>query len=160
MLFTFASWVMVWVVLCAAAVLSYGMGGGGGDSYPGDWTAMKISVSKMVHSLAWQHEASSQLGSPNLFPELLGCHIFSWRCMGVPCGFPRSYLAPPGRKKVAGILWSRFRVNSAFYILLVEAIKVQPGSRGERVSLFLMEEQCSMKSTWGWDIFHHSGLES
>lgn len=64
------------------------------------------------------------------------------------------------KEKVAGILWPSFKINSAFRILLVKVIKVQPGSRGERVSLFLMEQQCSMKNMWGWDVFHHSGLES
>lgn len=104
-------------------------------------------------------------GGSTSFPRTawVSCHIFSWRCRGVPCEWvwiPQILPGSTRKEKVAGILWPSFKINSAFRILLVKVIKVQPGSRGERVSLFLMEQQCSMKNTWGWDVFHHSGLES
>lgn len=115
-----------------------------------------------THLATWSQFSG---GSPHLFPELLGCHVTSFHGdAGVilvnGSWIPQILLGSTRKEKVAGILWPSFKINSAFHILLVKAIKVQSGSRGERVSLFLMEEQCSMKSTWGWDVFHHSGLES
>lgn len=151
---------------CAVAVLSYGAGGGGGDSYPETGLPWKILFPKWhIHSSSNMEPVLGGEGAPHLFPELLGCHVTSSHGDAGVFLVNGSWISQilPGstrKEKVAGILWPSFKINSAFRILLVKAINVQPGSRGERVSLFLMEQQCSMKNTWGWDVFHHSGLES
>lgn len=59
---------------CAVAVLSYGAGGGGGDSYPETGLPWKILFPK------WHIHSSS-----NMEPVLggRGLHIFSQNCLGV-----------------------------------------------------------------------------
>lgn len=142
----FQSWVIVRVGVLGIAIQRLDCHGNfcfqnGTFTRLATWSQFSAGVSKSLPRAAWvSHFLMEMHGSSLWIPQIL-----------------------PGstrKEKVAGILWSRFKVNSAFYILLVEAIKVQPGSRGERISLFLMEEQYSIKSIKRWDVFHHSGLES
>lgn len=128
---------------CAVAVLGYGARGGGRDSYPETGLPWKVLF------LKWRIHSPSNMepvlrGVSTSFLRAAWCHVTSFHGdAGVilvnGSWIPQILPGSTRKEKVAGILWPSFKINSAFHILLVKAIKVQSGSRGEIVSLFLME---------------------